>query len=533
MQRLDFYRALLLLAACALSAPAVFAQTDEQAETPNVAADAQTNVNAQTNANAQANVNAQANANAQTNAIAQANSNEEESADPRTLKAIDLYTSGDVSGAYDLFKKIYDENPDSDPPGVLLALLHSHAGNFPDMRRALEQTAEDYPGDPEAYLQLANIDVKESRFLEALLLIERAEKLLDSYKENCPGTKERFDYLREEALAARANLAERRERFEEAKALTQKALEINPENAQSYWNLGYLSMKLRDYDAAEIAFDEAAKRNPDLWPGWLQVAAGLDRADLVDEGKARFEAKKELVAKAPKDQKAQVARIYLRWNMLDEAREIVEGLAQENDETNIDRWILAGWLALYVGKYVAAEGFFRNATIVDQENFEASNGLALALLDQKNKEKLVRARTIATKNYHAYPDNPEAAVTYAWTLFLTGNGKEANEIFGPMLSSGKMTATVAYYLAEIANTRGDKDMAKTLLRLALSQKSNFPKRAAALELQAILDGPKDQEEPSPFDDFDDEPFADEENEKNVQKNEQADASDKASKENAQ
>ena len=140
----------------------------------------------------------------------------EELADPNALAAIELYAQGNVEGAFQLFKKVYDANPDSDPPGVLLALLHSHAGRFLDMRRSLEQTAEDYPTDPEAFLQLAGIDVQEGRLLEAQLLVERAEKLIDGYKENRPETVTRLDYLKEEALTARANLAEKRERYDDA-----------------------------------------------------------------------------------------------------------------------------------------------------------------------------------------------------------------------------------------------------------------------------------------------------------------------------
>ncbi len=429
--------------------------------------------------------------------------------DPRANKAIELYATGDVEGAYNLFKQIHDDDPDSDPPGVLLALLHSHAGKFLDMRRSLEQTAEDYPNDPETFLQLANIDIQENRFLEAQLLVERADKLIAVYKEHCPETTSRLDYLKEEALTARANLAERRGRYDEAKTLVQKIVEQNAENAQAFWDLGYLSMKTNQYDEAESAYDRAAELNPELWPGWLQVCAALDREDLVDEGKARIALKKDAIANAPKDQRAQVARLYLRWHMIDEAMEIVDGFVQDNLEKDLDRWLLTGWIALYASKYAVAESNFRNATLVDPDSFEASNGLALALLDQRNKEKLARAAQIATRNYHMHPDNVDAAVTYAWTLFLTGKQKEANEIFGPMLSSGQMTATVAYYLAEIAFTRGEKEMTRTLLRLALSQKANFPKRMAANELKALVDG-EQEEEPSPFDDFDEEAFPDDE-----------------------
>lgn len=432
---------------------------------------------------------------------------EEEKIDPRTNRAIELYSAGDVEGAYELFKQIHDSDPDSDPPGVLLALLHSHAGKFLEMRRALEQTAEDYPNDPETFLQLANIDVQEGRFLEARLLIERAEKLLESYQENHPETTTRLTYLKQEALNARATLAEKRGRYDEAKTIVKKIVESAPEDAQAHWNLGYLSMKLQQYEEAEKAYDRAAELNPGLWPGWLQVATALDREDLIEEGKARIEQRKDEIANAPKDQRAQIARLYLRWYMMEEAATIVDGFVQDNQEKDLDRWLLSGWISLYANRYAAAEASFRNATLVDPESFEASNGLALALLDQRNKEKLANAYAIALKNYRVDPDNYDAAVTYAWTLFLMGNHKEADEIFGAMLSSGKTSATVAYYLAEIAYTRGDVNMANTLLRLALTQKANFPKRIAAKELQTLING---EEETSPFDDFDDEAFPDEE-----------------------
>ena len=447
----------------------------------------------------------------------------ESQADPNALAAIDLYAKGDVEGAYQLFKKTYDANPDSDPPGVLLALLHSTAGRFLEMRRALEQTAEDYPSDPEAFLQLAGVDIQEGRFLEARLLIERAEKLVDAYPEARPESDSRLAYLREETLSARANLAERRERYDEAKQLVQKIVDINPNNPQAYWNLGYLSMKLRQYDDAEKAFDKAAELNNELWPGWLQVASSLDREDLVEEGKSRLELHQDELENASKSCRAQVARLFLRWDMLEEAAKIVEEFATANDEKDLDRWLLSGWVALYSDKYRAAEDFFRNATLVDPESFEASNGLALALLDQSNKEKLARARVIAAKNYAAYPDNQEAAVTYAWTLFLSGRQKEASDIFSPILSSGEMTATVAYYLAEIANYRGDREMALTLLKLACSQKSNFPKRNAALELRRLLE--EGVEPPTnPFDDFDDEPdFGEQEEESETSSENNADS----------
>ncbi len=429
---------------------------------------------------------------------------DESEANPATLKAIDLYLAGDVEGAYELLKSVYDANPDSDPPGVLLALLHSHANRFLEMRRALEQTAEDYPTDPEAFFQLASVDIREGRFLEAELLIERGERLTEGYADARPESTSRLSYFKEEAINARALLAEKRGRYDAATELVKKLIALNPKDAQAHWNLGYLAMKSDNFAAAEEAFDKAAKLNPELWSGWLQVVSSLDRDDRLEEAKLQIERAKDKIANATKGERAQLARIYLRLNMVEEAGAIVKAFEVENDSSNVDRWILDGWLALYANNYAAAEEFFRNATIVEPDNFEATNGLALALLDQGNREKLNQARTIAARNYRAHSDSVDATTTFAWTLFLSGAAKDADSLFQPMLTSGELNATAAYYLAEIAHVRGDLDLADNLLTLALAQKANFPKRVAAQELQKIIAEKRLPPEDPVKSDFDDE-----------------------------
>jgi tetratricopeptide (TPR) repeat protein len=339
---------------------------------------------------------------------------------------------------------------------------------------------------------LAGIDVREGRYLEAALLLERADKLNDEYAPRFPEST-RIAYLREEALNVRALLAERRERYDEAAELTQKVVDANPKNVQARWNLGYLAVKRNLLDDAEKAFDEAAALDERLWPGWLQVATTLDAEDRLDEAFERVQGQSALVETASRRERAQLARLYLRWNRLDEAAALVGELEKEG-KNDFDGWALRGWVALYAGGYAVAEDAFRRATFIDGTSFEASNGLALALLDQRNKEKLAQARAIAAKNYRTYPDSQDAAATYAWTLFLSGAAREADAIFGPALDSGEFSPTVAYYLAEIANVREERSLALTLLDLALRSKGNFPKRAAAVELRKII-APEEAETP--------------------------------------
>ncbi|MBQ2789933.1 MAG: tetratricopeptide repeat protein [Thermoguttaceae bacterium] len=485
------------LTGVAASAPELFAQeaqTAEVAQATQETKETQATENAQETKETQAAENAQETQAGQVGEVAQETQEAEggvPGASPEAEAAVDAYLAGKPELAYRLLKELYDANPDSDPPGVMLALLYSNNERFLEMRRELEKTAEDYPDDPEAFLQLAGIDVREGRYLEARLLLDRADELNAEYAARFPEST-RIAYLREEALNVRALLAERRGRYDEAAELTQKVVDANPKNVQARWNLGYLAVKRNRLDDAEKAFDEAAELDERLWPGWLQVATTLDAEDRLDEAFERLQTQGALLETASRRERAQLARLYLRWNKLDEAAALVGELEAEG-KNDFDGWALRGWVALYAGGYAVAEDAFRRATFIDGTSFEALNGLALALLDQRNKEKLAQARAIAAKNYRAYPDSQDAAATYAWTLFLSGSAREADAIFGPMLESGQFSPTVAYYLAEIANFRDDKSLALTLLDLALRQKGNFPKRAAAVELREIIAPEKNEE----------------------------------------
>ncbi len=479
------------LTGVAASASELFAQ---EAQTAEVAEAAQETKETQATENAQ---DAQETQAATTGEVAEETQEAEAAeggvpgASPEAEAAVDAYLAGKPELAYRLLKELYDANPDSDPPGVMLALLYSNNERFLEMRRELEKTAEDYPDDPEAFLQLAGIDVREGRYLEARLLLDRADELNAEYAARFPEST-RIVYLREETLNVRALLAERRGRYDEAAELTQKVVDANPKNVQARWNLGYLAVKRNRLDDAEKAFDQAAELDERLWPGWLQTATTLDAEDRLDEAFERLQSQGALIETASRRERAQLARLYLRWNKLDEAAALVGELEAEG-KNDFDGWALRGWVALYAGGYAVAEDAFRRATFIDGTSFEASNGLALALLDQRNKEKLAQARAVAAKNYRAYPDSQDAAATYAWTLFLSGAAREADAIFGPMLDSGEFSPTVAYYLAEIANVREDKSLALTLLDLALRSKGNFPKRAAAVELREII-APEKKEE---------------------------------------
>ena len=139
--------------------------------------------------------------------------------EPENARRYRLVCARRRRSAYNLFKQVYDENPDSDPPGALSTILTRASSS----KCAARSKSAEIPADPEAYLQLAGIDAREGRFLEARLLIERAEahRRTRNIAQKRPPAR-----IPERRSSLCAPTAERRERYEEARTIVQKILGV-------------------------------------------------------------------------------------------------------------------------------------------------------------------------------------------------------------------------------------------------------------------------------------------------------------------
>jgi len=405
------------------------------------------------------------------------------------LEGIDAYMNGQADKAYEIFQAVHENNPEIAPPGILIAFLYSNSQQYYHVRKYLEETVEQYPDDPEALYQLAGIAIQEERYLESRLLIEQGNKILAQYqkkREKNPGSGVRLEYLSNLSLRLQANLAEHREKYAEAEQFVRQIITNQPKNETAYLSLGYLLFRQNKITEAREAFDKAHELNSEQMPGWLRLAVFQEQNNETAEAQRLVDENFTGVS-LPPEQQAAIINLYLKWNRMVQANEMAETMQTEYPEHPLP-WILLGQIALYHSQFKVAEENFRKALLLEPENYEANNGIALALSDQNNKAKLIQARNIAHENYLRYPDSLEATATYAWILFLSGQKDDSDALFSPILEKGEMTSTIAYYLAEIANYRGNPNLAQNLLDVALGQECNFPKKIAAQELLKIVQG---------------------------------------------
>ncbi|GHT26718.1 hypothetical protein FACS18942_04690 [Planctomycetales bacterium] len=401
---------------------------------------------------------------------------------PEINSGVNAALNGENKTAEQHFQKARLNEPGSRPGGIEAASAFADSKNgkqdFSKMRFWLEKTAEDFPKDPEAFLLLADIAFSENRLVESSLLTEHAAGFIESGD----AAKERLKNLTLQAENLKADIAETREKWEDALRSLQLLHQLEPENGTYLYRLGIVYFRSGNRSEAEKLLNAAAAKDSHILPA-LVVLAQLSEYD----GK-RDEAKKllneafqsETLQKNGEEQRVLIAAadLALLWGQLDNAKKYAEKAKQLAPET-VDADIPLGIIALYESDYASAEERFSAVNRSFPENSRALAGLALSLCEQDDKQKLRRAFFIAKKGTELYPDSVDAQTTFAWVLFRADALDEAEKILRRLFENGELNSPGGYYLAEVHLKQNRKDEAMIFLKSALESDVSFPKRAAA------------------------------------------------------
>jgi Tfp pilus assembly protein PilF len=229
---------------------------------------------------------------------------------------------------------------------------------------------------------------------------------------------------------------------------------------------------------------EAAKVDPEI----LTPEAML--AQYYEQSGDHENAKKWMVSAltlAPKDLKTRLTagQWSLHTGRLDDAQ-TQAAAALQIDPTSLPAKILRGVVAIFQKDYTTAERYFELARLQSPRNFAAGNDLALALIEQDDKPKQLRALEYAENNVRLYQRSPEAASTYGWVLYKLGRLDDAEKWLQAAISAGQVSPETAYYCARLAKDRGHDAVAKQWLEGALKSTSPFAMRPEATALMEKL-----------------------------------------------
>jgi tetratricopeptide (TPR) repeat protein len=386
---------------------------------------------------------------------------------PDVDEAIKRFNNRDVLGARQFLEAANSKNNSLPPIDLTLAKMFLMSGNTGAGQASLEKTVIDNPGDPEAYLILADQSTQASHMIESEALYEKALTLIDKFDGNAK--RKRNFVIR--ARNGHSIVAERRKNWQTTIDDLQALLQVDPDNAMAHYRLGralFMQGKSKDgYDQ----FVKASELDKEMLNPYVASALVYEQLGKRPEAQKAFDR-----AMAANKSDIKVLTSYASWLLQtgDESKaESVLADARKIEPENLDVLSLSGVAARMAKKLKPAEDYFMAALRLSPSNGGVTNQLALLLVDQPDDAKRQRAVEFAKINAMLRPESPEANVTLAWVLYQTGNNRDAGAALQKALQSGSLGPDSSYLVAKLLYDQGNQaDAAKQFLARALDPAAN-------------------------------------------------------------
>lgn len=401
-------------------------------------------------------------------------------------QAIGRFRDRDIDGCRDILERARANDPKLPPPGVMMAMLWLSVNQLGPARLELDATAVRYPADPEPFLMLGDLAFRDRRLTDAAVLFDRATLLTGEFAEN-PKRARDFQIR---VAAGNAAVAEARRQWELARTHLAAWLDLDPDSASAHQRMGIVLFQLGNPDEALARFREA--RNLDE----KAVHPELALARLYDDAKDRERARRLVeAALASSGQDAAVQLAAAQWYLGRgdlEAATKAATTALELDPDDVEAKIARGAIARMARDYASAETFFNAAHVQSPGNFQASNSLALVLVESADEAARRRALELAEVNVATHRDGTPhqiaALTTLAWISYKLGRREAAEKILEQISRNNALTPDGAFYVAKILADRGERERARKILEEVLSNEPMFATRPDAVDLLGTLGG---------------------------------------------
>jgi len=402
--------------------------------------------------------------------------------------AIAAFRQGKIEAARQTLLAVKKQHPELAPADVMLAQLQLSVGRTGDAERSLDRATRTEAADPEPFVILAEIALREGRRAYAGLGYTRGEELLKTYKANARR-------LRQLTLRVHAGLAavdEWREQYDSAATHLQAWMDLDPKAALPVGSLGRVKFLNKQYQEARAAFAKLAALDKEAPP--VEIAMGRLFWDngLREEAQQSMEA---AVKADPEDIRVRltVAEWALTAGLLALAQQNVDA-ALALDKESVGARVLSARMARQAGDLPKAEKILSAAVLAAPTSFAATNELARTLAAMDDAAKHKSGLDYARQNHKALQGSKSAAgveamVTFGWLLLRNGRGAEAEAVLNALPTGSTISPENAYYAAKIYLERGKRQLAANALKAALQGDVAFPGRRDAETLLQSLSTP--------------------------------------------
>lgn len=395
-------------------------------------------------------------------------------------EAVARFRVRDFDGALAVFREAVKQDPDQPPAEVYMADMFNAANDPAAARGWLERAVFEHSNDPQAFVALGDVNLREGRVVEAYMLFNSGARRVEAM----PAESARKKQLQEHTYRGLAAVAETRADWPTAQRFLEAVLRASPKDALLTQRLGRAVFFQRKPDDALKYFKAALALDAKLLTPEALMGQLYEQTD-DRENAARY---MSLAAKAnPNDLNTCLAVAH--WaagaGNLALAKQQAEA-ARKLDTESLAAFLASGHVALCLREYEQAQQHFEAVIAKAPNDFTAVNGLTLALCEQDATEGKNRALQYAQSNLRNNPRSTVAAATLGWVLYRLGRTKEAEGVLGQVALAGDLSPNAAYYIARVAAQQGQNEQAKRMLGIALQAKAYFAKRPDAEALVAQL-----------------------------------------------
>ena len=402
-------------------------------------------------------------------------------------QAVAAFNESNFDGALERLQSLYAEFRHIAPPRIVMAQWFAEA-NFGDeaVRGALEMATDETPDDPEAYLLLGGISLRQGHLTAAELLLQAAKAKLDAYDIN----KERKNLMQAAWLRSAISLAEIRGRWNVMLEMLTVTGKQDGETPTLLRQQGVALFQLKRESEALAMFakaDSLAGTLPDPDAGLPAEAAMAQLYQLRGDRDNAQKYLAEALRKYPQSRDVVVLSVQARISEdhLEDARTLAEKLLTENPDWQPAQRLLAT-VALYLGDYAEAERLYQVLILDSPSDEQAANGLALAQSEQEDPQKLQRALDYVRENVRRNQNESDYWATLGWVLYNADQFEAAEQALRQASATGRVNAATAYYQARLALRAGETADAIRLLEAAIATPVPFAKRRDAVRLLDVL-----------------------------------------------
>ncbi|MCL2304971.1 MAG: tetratricopeptide repeat protein [Planctomycetaceae bacterium] len=399
-------------------------------------------------------------------------------------KAVEAFNASQFAEALNILKSLYEKHPNIVPPRIIMAQWYARSNLGNAVRASLEMGTEETPNDPEAFLLLAEISLRQGSLTAAELLLRQAATKVNAYTAN----PERKKNLSSSVHRVMTDIQEARQRWSQMETSINRQIEADGRTPELLRKKGIAVFQQKKDDEAKSIFVEADQMEKGAETKGLPADAAMSQLYLLrgDKDNARKSLETAL-ASYPGSKEVLALSIQMKINddKLEEAKPLAEKLLAEDPNSSSAKRLCAT-VALYLNDYATAEKLFEELLLASPLESQNANGLALALCEQDSPEKLRRALAYAVENVQKDQNNSEYLGTLGWVLYKADQLEQSANALKQSAASGQINAATAYYFAKLAVKTGKIEEAKQFLEAALQGESPFFKRRDAAQLLKTL-----------------------------------------------